>query len=255
MTKASRQWAVGQGIVRGVFAGPIRELRSPRIPGGAITAWRSAVLKSGTDESVPIGRLGLGGDAQKERKHHGGASKAVLAYGAGHYVALWDASLRSHADVNAAALRAMSNDVDASAYGFGAFGENLTVEGLDERNVFLGDLWRIGGCVLRVTEPRGPCATLTRRWIRPTLLSEVQSTAAAGWYNAVDTAGDVRTGDAVTLVQRTQDEWSVERVFHLLEGRVVSRAELQALIDAPCAQLALRARLTKRLLTPARTRD
>ena len=180
MTKASRKVTVGHGIVRGVFAGPIRALRSPRIPGGAITAWRSAILKSGTDESVPIGRLGLVGDAQKEKKHHGGESKAVLVYGAGHYAALWDDSLRRHAETNSAALQAMSSDVDASVYGFGAFGENLTVEGLDERNVFLGDLWRIGGCVLRITEPRGPCATLTRRWIRPALLNEVKLTAEIG---------------------------------------------------------------------------
>lgn len=255
MTKASRKGTVGHGIVRGVFAGPIRALRSPRIPGGAITAWRSAILKSGTDESVPVGRLGLVGDAQEEKKHHGGESKAVLVYGAGHYAALWDGSLRPHAGTNSAALRAMSNDVDASVYGFGAFGENLTVEGLDERNVFLGDLWRIGGCVLRITEPRGPCATLTRRWMRPTLLKEVKSSAAAGWYSAVHTPGEVRVGDSVTLVEREQDVWSVESVFHLLESRVVSRADLHALIDAPCAHEALRARLAKRLLTPGRTRD
>jgi MOSC domain-containing protein YiiM len=241
--------------VRGVFAGPIRALRSPRIPGGASTAWRSAILKSRMDQSVPVERLGLVGDAQKEKKHHGGESKAVLVYSADHYAALWDGSLRPHAAENSAALRAMSNETDASEYGFGAFGENLTVEALDERVVFLGDLWRFGGCVLRITEPRGPCATLTRRWMRPALLKEVKLTAAAGWYNAVHTVGDVRAGDSVMLVERAQDEWSVARVFHLLESRVAPRAEVEALIEAPCAHEALRARLTKRLLTAGRTRD
>jgi MOSC domain-containing protein YiiM len=230
-------------------------LRSPRIPNGASTAWRSAILKSRIETSVDVGELGLAGDAQKETKHHGGPSRAVLVYGAEHYTSLWNDALGPHSVEHAAALRAMSPDIDASVYGFGAFGENLTIDSVDDRRVFLGDLWQVGGCVLRVTEPRGPCATLTRRWMRPALLDEVKSTAAAGWYNAVDTPGPVRAGDAATLRERQQDQWSVATVFHLLEDRVVSRGMLRALMDAPVAHDALRDRLQRRLMTPGRTRD
>ena len=65
-----------------MFAGPIRNLRSARQPGAAATAWRSAILKSRCDAPVQVGALGLAGDAQKEKKHHGGPTKAVLVYGA-----------------------------------------------------------------------------------------------------------------------------------------------------------------------------
>ena len=244
-----------RGTVRAVFAGPIRTLVSPRAPETAATRWRSAILKSRRDAPVQILSLGLDGDAQKETKHHGGPTKAVLIYGAAHYAAHWDGTLGPHANTHAAALRAMSTAVDASAYGFGAFGENLTIDGLEERSVYLGDVWRVGECVLRITEPRGPCATLTRRWLRPALLNEVKETASAGWYNAVVTPGLVQEGDTAQLVDRMQHEWSLDRVFHLLESRVVSRAALSELIHAPCTHDGLRARLVRRAETPSRTRD
>lgn len=240
------------GVVRAVFAGPIRALRSARIAGGPETTWRSAILKSAQLAPVTVGPLGLQGDAQKEKKHHGGPMKAVLVYGAAHYEQ-WATSLALHALEHAAALRGMSPDVDASLYGFGAFGENLTVDAMTEATVCLGDSWAIGGCVLRISEPRGPCATLTRRWMRPALLGDVKRTAAAGWYNAVVQEGPVMVGDEARLVERVQQEWTMERVFHLLERRVASRADLLALHDAPFTHDALRARLARRLTTPGRS--
>ncbi|MES3033910.1 MAG: MOSC domain-containing protein [Gemmatimonadota bacterium] len=242
-----------RGVVRAVMAGPIRTMRSPREPDGVATTWRSAILKSLVPRAE-VHSLGLVGDAQKEKKHHGGPMKAVLVYGASHYT-MWDAVLRPHAEAFAETLRGMSDDVDASVYGFGAFGENLTVDGLDEGRVCLGDRWRFGSCELQITEPRGPCGTLTRRWLRPALLREVSQTAAAGWYNAVLRDGVVAHGDEVVLLERVQDQWTMKRVLHLIEQRVVSRADVQALHDAPFVHDELRVRLRRRLDTPGRTRD
>ena len=252
MASLSASRLAERGVVRAVFAGPIRALHSARVPGGPETAWRSAILKSAQVEPVLVGPLGLQGDAQKEKKHHGGPMKAVLVYAAAHYEQ-WVTSLASHAAEHAGALRRMSPDVDASVYGFGAFGENLTVDAMTEANVCLGDSWAIGGCVLRISEPRGPCATLTRRWMRPQLLGDVKRTAAAGWYNAVAQAGAVAVGDEARLVERVQQEWTMERVFHLLERRVAAHADLLALHDAPFTHDALRARLARRLATPGRS--
>ncbi len=254
MVTTSRSMTELPGRVRAVFAGPIRALRSARTPDGPITAWRSAILKTAVETPIMIGPLGLAGDAQKEKKHHGGPLKAVLIYGTAHY-AMWNETLRPHALAHQDALRGMSAAVDASAYGFGAFGENLTVDGLTEQNVFLGDVWQVGDCVLQISEPRGPCATLTRRWMRPALLAEVKSTAAAGWYNRVREPGLVRVGDTVRLLERIQQDWSMARVFTLIEQRVSRRAEVNALHDAPFVHDALRERLARRLATPGRIRD
>jgi MOSC domain-containing protein YiiM len=235
-----------RGIVRGVFAGPIRALSSPRAPDVEATRWRSAILKSRQTAPVSIGTLGLAGDAQKEKKHHGGPTKAVLIYGAAHY-AMWDAIMRPHADAHATALRAMSAAFDASHWAFGAFGENLCIDGLVERSVCLGDLWQIGTARLRITEPRGPCGTLTRRWMRPALLGDVKSTAAAGWYNAVERSGVVSAGDDVVLIERVQDQWTLAAVFDILESRAASQAAITQLRDAACTHAGLRERLDRRL--------
>ena len=246
--------AATAGTVRAVFAGPVRSLQSPRDAGGTPTRWRSAIVKTPQDAAVHVGALGLVGDEQKERRFHGGPTRAVLVYGASHY-ARWSATLEPHAVAQAAALRSMSRDVDASAFGFGAFGENITIDGLDEHRVFLGDCWEIGGCVLQITEPRGPCATLARRWMRPTLADEVRATAAAGWYNAVLREGPVRAGDAARLVERVQEAWSLARVFTLLEAPRARRADVHTLRDAPFTHAGLRERLTRRSHTPSRLVD
>ena len=241
-----------RGVVRAVMAGPIRALHSPREPGGIATAWHSAILKAPVP-SAEVHALGLRGDAQKDTKHHGGPMKAVLAYAVSHY-AMWDTVLRPHAVTFADALRSMSDEVDASLYAFGAFGENITMDGLTEHTVCLGDRWRIGTCELQITEPRGPCGTLTRRWLRPQLLREVRQTAAAGWYNAVVRDGIVAPGDEAVLLERVQDQWTIARVFHLVEQREAARADMEALHDAPFVHQALRLRLARRLDTPGRTR-
>ena len=243
-----------RGILRAVFAGPVRGLRSPREPGGESTSWRSAILKAAVG-SAEVRALGLVGDAQKEKKHHGGPQKAVLVYGAAHYPALWDAVLRPHAVQHAEALRAMSSDVDASVYTFGAFGENLTIDGLTEATVCLGDIWRIGSCELQITEPRGPCGTLTRRWLRPALLGMIHATAAAGWYNAVRRDGAVGAGDEAVLVERVQDEWTMQRVYHIENDRIVSRRDVIALRDAPFASDGVRRSMERRLTVPTRLGD
>ena len=242
------------GTVTGVFAGPVRALRSPRRPGDAPTRWQSAIVKSALAGAVHVSAPGLAGDAQKVLKHHGGPTKAVLVYGAAHY-ARWAHTLGAHATEHADALRAMSAEVDASRLGPGAFGENLTIDGLAEESVFLGDLWQIGECRLRITEPRAPCATLARRWLRPSLIAEVTSTAAAGWYNRVEQEGDVTVGDRATLVERVQHEWSLARVFHLLEARVVRRSELLSLSESAGVHAGLLDRLDRRLRTPGRVRN
>ncbi len=242
------------GTVRGIFAGPIRALRSPRAPGAEATAWKSAIVKAPVDGGVHVGAPGLVGDAQKDRTHHGGPTKAVLVYGASHYPQ-WQSELRAHMDAHHDALHAMSAEIDCATFGPGAFGENVLIDGLTEANVCLGDTWQIGKCVLQITEPRGPCGTLARRWMRPTLIAEVKANARAGWYNAVLQEGEVRDGDRATLIGRKTQTWTVERVFQLIEARVAARADVVALRDDACTHDGLRAKLNRRLDTPGRTHE
>ena len=123
------------------------------------------------------------GDAQADRRYHGGPERAVLAYSADHYP-LWRAEL---------AWPELS---------FGGFGENLSVEGVTEETACIDDVWRAGTALLQISRPRGPCRKIPEFWGRPDLLRRVVETGRTGWYMRVLEQGTLQTGDEVTLVDR-----------------------------------------------------
>lgn len=105
----------------------------------------SGFVKSGVDGAVEVGLLGLAGDEQADLSVHGGPEKAVYAYAAAHYAA-WSQDYPEHAD----------------RFRPGSLGENLTIEGLDESDICVGDVHLIGDVRLQVCQPRQPCFKLER---------------------------------------------------------------------------------------------
>ncbi|MBW8464018.1 MAG: MOSC domain-containing protein [Acidovorax sp.] len=105
----------------------------------------SAIGKTPVTGPVALGPLGLAGDEQADLSVHGGLAKAVYAYPAVHY-AFWQAQRRE---------RGVSLFDEALPPGF--LGENLTIDGPLEGDVFVGDEWHFPDCLLRVTAPREPC--------------------------------------------------------------------------------------------------
>ena len=113
-------------------------------------AWQDEVVRTGifkvpVSGLIPIRRLNLDGDAQADLTVHGGPDKAVYAYAVEHY-SFWKRELPNH------------------ELKWGAFGENLSTEGLLENEVCVGDEFRIGTARLRVTQPRMPCYKLGIRF-------------------------------------------------------------------------------------------
>jgi MOSC domain-containing protein YiiM len=106
---------------------------------------RTSIFKTPVSGRVRVGRLNIEGDRQSDLSVHGGPEKAVYGYPAEHY-AFWRREL-----------------LDAEL-GWGAFGENLTTEGLLEDEVCIGDRYRIGTVELVVTQPRTPCYKLGIRF-------------------------------------------------------------------------------------------
>jgi MOSC domain-containing protein YiiM len=105
----------------------------------------SAIAKQPALGPVSVTPMGLVGDEQADRSVHGGLDKAVYAYSTRHHL-FWQ-TVRAQARVAAAG--------DPLAPGL--FGENLTVEGLDEARLWIGDILRLPGCRLAVSAPRMPC--------------------------------------------------------------------------------------------------
>ena len=176
--------------------------------------WTSAIAKQPVAGAVWVGRLGVAGDMQADRKVHGGPDKAVLAYGAGHYPA-WRETL-GRADV-----------------GPGWFGENLTIAGADERSVCVGDRFAIGPARFEVSQPRQPCATLNRRFQRKDMVKLVHAGHRTGWYFRVVVEGWVEAGMDMTLVDRPSPQWPVIVASELMTERAERREECARLAACP----------------------
>lgn len=147
----------------------------------------TAIGKRPVDGPVEVQALGLAGDEQADPTVHGGLAKAVYAYPAVH--------LRFWQTVRAQAGVAGWDEPVAP----GLVGENLTVEGLDEARLWIGDRLRLPGCVLAVSEPRFPCFKFNAAMgFRQAARLMLQS-GYCGAYLGVVEPGTLRAGDAVVL--------------------------------------------------------
>src|SRR5262249_18977648 len=142
----------------------------------------SAFAKSPARRPVPVGRLGLAGDAQADQVVHGGPDKAVYLYPAEHYDG-WSRELPQHAALLVP----------------GGFGENITTLGFDEDAVCIGDVYRTGSALLQVTQPRQPCFKLGLRFGDSRLPRAFLQSGRSGWYARVLEDGIIAGLDRVVL--------------------------------------------------------
>ena len=178
--------------------------------------WTSAIKKDPVAGQVWAGREGLSGDHQHNRKHHGGRERALLMYSAEHYPR-W------------------RSEWGRSDVGPGAFGENLTVAGLIEDTVCIGDIFRIGDVRIEVSSPRTPCNTLARRHGIPELVKTVVQNHRSGWYLRVLSEGWLESGMEVRLADRPYPQWTVRRAADVKRMRA-DRVE-EARLLAACSAL------------------
>lgn len=136
--------------------------------------------------SVRATRLGLLGDEQADLTANGGINKAVYAYPFEHY-AFWSAQR----------LAALKRDVPLSP---GAMGENLTISGLLEDEVWVGDQLQIGDAIFQVTEPRVPCFKFNVRLGFSHASKAMLQSGATGFFLRVLKEGNISAGDVITLI-------------------------------------------------------
>lgn len=154
--------------------------------------WRTGIYKDPVTGPRWLGHTNLAGDGQADLRVHGGPDKAVCVYPAARYP-YWQHQL------------GLPNLAP------GAFGENFTVEGDDEHGVCVGDVYLIGDAMVQVSQPRGPCWKLARRWQIKDLAVRFQRTGFTGWYLRVVTEGLVQAGQRLELVDRPYPQWSIAR--------------------------------------------
>jgi len=164
----------------------------------------SGIRKQAVRGPVAVSALGLAGDEQADLTVHGGLAKAVYAYPVEHY-AFWQAHRRA---------LGLSTDLP-----YGSLGENLTLSGVLEASLYVGDELRFPGCVLRVTQPRGPCYKLNAAMDDSTAVRTMARSGLCGFYLAVDVPGSLRAGQAFEVIAGPR-ETPVMELFRAARARL-----------------------------------
>ena len=163
----------------------VAQARKVAIAGRSIL---TAIHKTAVMGPVEVKPLGLHGDEQADLSVHGGLEKAVYAYPAEHY-AFW---MEARRKVGVA-------DID-TVLPHGSMGENLTLNGLLESDVWVGDVLRFPDCVLRVEQPREPCFKFNAAMGFNTAVKFMAKSGFCGFYLSVDTPGTVQAGVSFELL-------------------------------------------------------
>jgi MOSC domain-containing protein YiiM len=180
-----------------------------------------------------VARDNLEGDQQSDLSVHGGPEKAVYVYPMEHY-AFWRLELPE------------------AELPWGAFGENLTTEGLLEDDVWIGDRYRVGTAELVVTQPRMPCYKLALRFGRSDMVKRFLQSGRSGFYLAVEREGDVGAGDAIERLGRDERRLTVAEVVALYATDAANQSLLERASDHPALPAAWRAYFRQRLWEPDR---
>lgn len=181
-------------VIDTLFAGRAAPLARDGYPPVA-----SGIVKTAQAGPLWLSTNGLQGDEQGDPVYHGGPEKAVHHYPVEHY-AWWQAC---HA-ASPVALVA------------GAFGENVSTQGMTENTVCIGDIWRAGTAILQVSQGRQPCWKLNRLLRTEGAALAMQVSGATGWYYRVLREGWLAPGDRFELIGRPCPDWPLRRLIAAL---------------------------------------
>ena len=183
---------------------------------------RTSIFKQPVAGVVQVQADHLAGDGQADLRHHGGPDKAVYAYPAEHH-AYWAAHLPPAKLVP------------------GAFGENLTTEGLFESEVRLGDCFRVGTAVLKAMQPRVPCFKLNVRLDDEQMVRRFQRAGRSGIYFGIEQPGTVQAGDRIELLRRSAYAVTIQQAVDCYYSREPDLPTIQAILAVPFLRPSLRA--------------
>jgi MOSC domain-containing protein YiiM len=173
----------------------------------------TGIYKQPRSGPVRIETLGIPGDAVLDRKHHGGPDQAVYIYFADDY-RWWEGEL-------------------GRAFAPGAFGENLTIDGVGGRSVAAGDRFTIGDVLLEITAHRTPCATFAAIMDEPKWVKRFHEAGRPGAYARVLAEGTIEAGQPVAVTPFTGDRFTVNKMMALDGVRLPDRAILELGLAAP----------------------
>src|SRR3954447_24103259 len=165
-------------------------------------AWRGRTVFTGVFKEAVTGprmvrRLNIDGDGQGDVAGHGGEQRAVFVYQMDSY-------------------RHWERELGRTDFVYGQFGENFTLDGLNDDEVCIGDRYRIGTALFEVSQPRVPCYRVGIRMDEPRIPALLVSHHRPGFYFRVLEEGDVEAGDEIVKVAAGDEAMAVAEVDALL---------------------------------------
>ena len=164
-----------------------------RLPDGS----PSAIYKQPVSGPIAVDVDGLAGDDQADPDNHGGSERALHHYPIDHY-AFWNTHLRP-----------------AEPLAPGVLGENLSIAGLTEADVHVGDIFTLGTTRLQLSQPRWPCWKPGARLSIKPMARELITQARAGWFYRVLAAGEIAPGDMLTRCETARHGITLARLWQL----------------------------------------
>jgi MOSC domain-containing protein YiiM len=165
----------------------------------------TGIHKKPVQGAVHVGKLGIEGDEQADLSVHGGLNKAVYAYPSEHY-GFWVAQR----------LAALKREEPLPP---GSMGENLTLQGVMESDLWIGDRLHIGNAVLEVTEPRQPCFKFNAKMGFSHAAKMMVQAGNSGFYLRVIEAGELQAGDEITVTPGKRETSLAQINERRLKGR------------------------------------
>ncbi len=157
--------------------------------------YETGIFKHPVKESIFLGEKDVENDHVIDRRYHGGIEKAVYAYGANHY-AYWK-DLYSNLE-----------------FSYGMFGENLTIDHLNEEEIFVGSTYQLGETTIQVTKPREPCVKLGIRFQDAKVIKQFWNTTKSGVYFKILKVGKVAKNDELILLEEAKNSPSIAEVYN-----------------------------------------
>jgi MOSC domain-containing protein YiiM len=205
-----------------LFVGSIRPLPESGRPTG--------MYKQLVSSPLELGPEGFCGDQQADRRVHGGPEKAVHLYPARHYAKLAERFPEAAAQLV-----------------IGSLGENISTAELDENDVRIGDIWRLGSTRLQVCQPRSPCWKIDERFASEGMAAFIADLRLTGWYWRVLTPGHVVPGDTLELTQTAHGAFTPAEAMLCWQAHRPALADLEKLAATPGIAKQWQQKITARL--------
>lgn len=190
--------------------------------------WQSASFKEVSHTPLFAHFTGFSGDEVADTVHHGGVDKAIFANSYENY-AHWASFL------------------EQKSLPFGALAENLTITGLHEQSVMLGEVHQIGTAILQVSQPRKPCWKISRRWNHKAFTNEIFTSGLTGWYYKVLQEGLIGLDDEVKVIQQKTPQISILRANEAFREPEKYKSILETILDIPSLASSYQESIVKRL--------